>query len=100
MTTLASCPELPLRQLGDPRQIRTRVARRSDERANRAYKIVVNIDPAELQKPLVKPDLPVCADLKDFFPALAERLGAFKADKKWLDYSKNLRAKYAFEKRP
>lgn len=68
--------------------------------AKRAYKIVVDIDPAELQKPLVKPDLPICADLKDFFPALAERLGAFKADKKWLDYSKNLRAKYAFENVP
>lgn len=100
VTTLASCPEIPLRQLGDPRQIRARVARRSDERAKRAYKIVVDIDPAELQKPLVKPDLPICADLKDFFPALAERLGAFKADKKWLDYSKNLRAKYAFENVP
>ena len=58
--------------------------------AKRAYKIVVDIDPAELQKPLVKPDLPICADLKDFFPALAERLGAFKADKKGLDFSKNL----------
>lgn len=68
--------------------------------AKRAYKIVVDIDPAELQKPLVKPDLPVCADLKDFFPALAERLGAFKADKKWLDYCKNMRAKYAFENVP
>lgn len=36
-----------------------------------AFKIVVDIDPFELQKPTVRPDLPVWADLRDFMPALA-----------------------------
>jgi acetolactate synthase-1/2/3 large subunit len=34
--------------------------------ARNAFKIQVDIDPAELDKPTVKPDLPVVADLKDF----------------------------------
>lgn len=38
--------------------------------AVRAKKIVVDIDPAELAKPTVKPDLPVNADVKVFMKAL------------------------------
>jgi len=34
--------------------------------ARNAFKIQVDIDPAELDKPTVKPDLPVVADLRDF----------------------------------
>jgi acetolactate synthase-1/2/3 large subunit len=44
--------------------------------APRAFKIQVDVDPAELAKPLVRPDLAVTADLKHFLPALLERLGA------------------------
>lgn len=40
--------------------------------AREAFKAWVDIDPLELQKPNVKPDLPVVADLKDLIPALIE----------------------------
>ncbi len=39
-----------------------------------AKKIVVDIDPAELAKPTVVPDLPICADAKEFVTALARCL--------------------------
>lgn len=37
-----------------------------------AYKIIVDIDKFELQKPTVKPDMPVWADLKDVLPSIAQ----------------------------
>jgi acetolactate synthase-1/2/3 large subunit len=42
--------------------------------AREAYKIIVDIDEAELQKPTVKPDLAVCADAKDFIVELKNEL--------------------------
>ncbi|MFN7310635.1 MAG: thiamine pyrophosphate-binding protein [Vampirovibrionales bacterium] len=42
--------------------------------AKNAFKIVVDIDAAELQKPTVIPDLPIQADLADFLPALLEAM--------------------------
>lgn len=42
--------------------------------APKAYKVVVDIDKAELLKPTVKPDLAVCADAGDFIQALIENL--------------------------
>ena len=41
--------------------------------ARAAYKIIVDIDPLELQKPTVKPDLPVHADVADFMRQTARR---------------------------
>ena len=38
--------------------------------AREAFKAIVDIDPLELQKPMVRPDLPVNADLADFLPRL------------------------------
>ena len=38
--------------------------------AKNAFKIVVDIDQAELDKPTVVPDIKICADLKDFLPEL------------------------------
>jgi acetolactate synthase I/II/III large subunit len=38
--------------------------------ARGAYKMQVDVDPAELAKPTVKPDLGVCADLRDFLREL------------------------------
>lgn len=90
VTTLASCPELPLRQLGDPRQIRTRVARRSDERANR--------NDRRVRAKGIHAAGAASVRLKNRRSCKPPRRG--KADKKWLDYSKNLRAKYAFENVP
>jgi len=43
------------------------------EFARDAFKVIVDIDPNELRKPTVKPDLPVNADLRDFIPALLAR---------------------------
>ena len=40
--------------------------------ADKAYKIVADIDPRELRKPTVRPDLPVCADVKDLLCAILE----------------------------
>ncbi|MCM1233104.1 MAG: thiamine pyrophosphate-binding protein [Ruminococcus flavefaciens] len=38
--------------------------------AKDAYKIIVDIDPAELQKPTICPDMPVYADVKELLQAL------------------------------
>lgn len=43
--------------------------------ARAAFKIQVDVDPRELDKPMVVPDLPVEQDLADFIPALARELG-------------------------
>ncbi len=42
--------------------------------APRAYKIQVDIDPAELNKPTVKPELGITADLKNFLTSLGAAL--------------------------
>lgn len=41
--------------------------------AKNAYKIVVDIDPRELIKPTVRPDMPVNANVKEFIEALLEK---------------------------
>jgi acetolactate synthase-1/2/3 large subunit len=64
--------------------------------ANRAKKIIVDIDPAELIKPTVKPDLPVQADVKDFMAALlAEVSPAGAGDfSGWLKWCRERTEKY------
>jgi acetolactate synthase-1/2/3 large subunit len=42
--------------------------------ARHAYKIVVDIDPAEMIKPTVRPDLPVVADARDFLIEMQRQL--------------------------
>jgi acetolactate synthase-1/2/3 large subunit len=42
--------------------------------ARSAYKVMVDVDPAELAKPTIKIDLPICADAKDFLRALLASL--------------------------
>jgi acetolactate synthase I/II/III large subunit len=44
--------------------------------APKAFKIQVDVDPAELDKPLVKPDLGIACDLKIFLPELLAQLFA------------------------
>jgi acetolactate synthase-1/2/3 large subunit len=44
--------------------------------AKNAYKIVVDIDSAELDKPTVIPDMKICADLAEFLPAMIEYLSS------------------------
>lgn len=44
--------------------------------AKNAYTIIVDIDNAELEKPLVLADMPICANLADFMPSLQHALEA------------------------
>jgi len=63
--------------------------------AHNAFKIMVDIDAAELAKPTLKTDMPVHADLRDFLPALnaamPEKLPVKKA---WLDWCAGLKKRY------
>lgn len=64
--------------------------------AKNAYKIIVDIDEAELKKPTVKPDLAVCADLADLMPTLLEKAeDLFRPD--WIQYCRAVNEKYNFE---
>ena len=57
--------------------------------AREAYKIWVDIDPLELSKPNVRPDLPVVADLARLLPALADApyAGPGRAHDEWLAWA-------------
>ncbi|MDV3457848.1 thiamine pyrophosphate-binding protein [Sphingomonas sp. HF-S4] len=58
--------------------------------AREAYKIWVDIDPVELRKPTVTPDMPIVADLADLIPALLETpyAGPTPAHAEWLEWSR------------
>ena len=58
--------------------------------AREAYKIWVDIDPLELAKPTVKPDMPIVADLAQFLPALrdAPYSGPTEAHREWLGWAR------------
>jgi len=66
--------------------------------ARNAFKIQVDVDPAELDKPTVKPDLPVVADLKDFLNELNRQVDArgfdAQAHAEWLSFSRKLVSRY------
>lgn len=62
--------------------------------AKNATKIIVDIDPAELKKPTVRPDLPICADLRKVLPALVKQLKKPLGAKGWLVHCQALRQKY------
>ena len=68
--------------------------------AKNAYKIVVDIDKAELDKPLVIPDMKINADLVKFIPELIKFKSDISADKKWLEFCQNLKDKYCFVNHP
>ena len=64
-----------------------------------AKKICVDIDSAELNKPTVKPDIAVNADLKDFFKSAESEINALKTDcndvhEKWLSWCRQRKEKY------
>lgn len=67
--------------------------------AKRAFKIVVDIDEAELKKPLVKPDLAVNADLADFLPALVEKSPRIESSD-WLKWCQERKANFDFTHTP
>jgi acetolactate synthase-1/2/3 large subunit len=66
--------------------------------ARQAFKIQVDADPAELQKPLVKPDLPVWCDARLFLEELERQWDARAADagkhRDWLAWCQERRRLY------
>jgi acetolactate synthase-1/2/3 large subunit len=64
--------------------------------ARAAYKIWVDIDPLELQKPTVKPDLPVVADLAALMPEILAQYDPDKATdhSEWLQWARQRSANF------
>jgi acetolactate synthase-1/2/3 large subunit len=65
--------------------------------ARNAVKIWVDIDAAELEKPFVRADLPVVADLREFVPALAQHLRDApigRSFEPWADWCRAIREQY------
>lgn len=54
--------------------------------APHAWKVQVDIDPAELAKPTLSNDLAIHADLRDFIPAFCEALRSWKPHSAHVDY--------------
>lgn len=67
--------------------------------AKRAYKIVVDIDKAELNKPTVRPDLPIWADLSLFIPELLKKTPEITAPQ-WLDWAMERKKRFDFAHTP
>ncbi len=67
--------------------------------APKAYKIVVDIDKAELNKPTLNPDIALEADLTDFIPELLNNAKKH-TNTEWLDFCKKLKEKYCFKNHP
>ncbi len=67
--------------------------------AKNAFKIVVDIDEAELKKPTVVPDLPINADLADFLPALLSAMPAHTA-RDWVAWCQDCKARFAHANTP
>ena len=62
--------------------------------ARAAKKVMVDIDPNELQKPTFRPDVKICADAGDFLRALSAALPSLGPKAEWLDYCRRMKAKY------
>jgi len=63
--------------------------------AKNAYKIIVDIDPRELVKPTIQPDMPVCADVKDLLAGmLAADYVPQKHHEAWVSWCKSMVARY------
>ena len=66
--------------------------------AHHAEKIIVDIDPEELAKPMVRPDLSICADAKDFLESLESAIDAHGFDRSrhasWLAWCRDRVARY------
>jgi acetolactate synthase-1/2/3 large subunit len=68
--------------------------------AREAFKIWVEVDEPEMKKPSVKADLPVCADLKDFLPAMLKAVesgwsGPTAEHCEWLAWCRERVARYS-----
>lgn len=62
--------------------------------AKNAFKIVVDIDKAELDKPTFIPDIKIHADLKDFIPAISKEVSGMTSCADWINFCQNLKKKY------
>lgn len=65
-----------------------------DTLARAATKVMVDIDPNELEKPTFRPDLKIHADAKDFLEALHVALPELPRKEEWLSYCRTVKAKY------
>lgn len=70
-----------------------------DQVAPEAYKIMVDIDPAELKKSTFTPDMPIHADVKDFLEKISGSGFSKKGDKheKWVNWCRDINQKYNYE---
>jgi acetolactate synthase-1/2/3 large subunit len=62
-----------------------------------AEKIQVDVDAAELRKPLIQPDIPICCDVKLFLAEMAKQLGKGYSNSRheqWLDHARRWKRKY------
>ena len=63
-----------------------------------ATKIQVDVDPAELRKPLHRPDIAICCDVRLFLAEMARQLGeqnhSEPRHQKWLDHARRWKEKY------
>ncbi len=64
------------------------------EFAKNAYKIIVDIDPAELDKPTTKPDMPVNADVKDVLTSIVGSQSDPGDHVEWLAWCKAVDDRY------
>lgn len=65
------------------------------EFAHNAYKIMVDIDEAELRKPTINIDYPVHADVKDvLLSVISELKEPMQGHENWLDWCRGINAKY------
>ena len=62
--------------------------------ARNAYKIVVDIDEAELRKPTVHVDMPVHADLKDVLSEVLNTKNDFGSHSDWLNWCRDINSRY------
>lgn len=63
--------------------------------APHARKIVVDIDPAELDKPSIVPDSAILADAGEFIALLRQRLGDFRfSNQPWVDKTQEWKRRY------
>ncbi|MGL4389114.1 MAG: thiamine pyrophosphate-binding protein [Brevinema sp.] len=64
--------------------------------AKNAYKIIVDIDSAELEKPTISPDLKIHADLAQFLPSLYQQSLPI-IDSEWFEWCENRKNLYSFQ---
>lgn len=67
-----------------------------DSFAKDAYKIQVDIDENELEKPTFKPDYKICCDVSDFIKEFNAYLkdDSYSSNKEWLNVCRNLNLRY------